>query len=153
MSNFHADLARAQKTQERLAEKLAECLNDSKILDIDGDKHYDIKILYGDKEITFESKEDLMSAKTGNMFLEYECSGKPSGITTTKSDFYLLTMAERGGIMSDYIIPVKTLRCMIHKKKYFSIVSGGDNMAARGYLFKVKDIICEKNCAKLEKST
>ena len=35
-----------------------------------------------------EIKRDMKAKETGNIFIEYESRGKPSGISTTESKFY-----------------------------------------------------------------
>jgi hypothetical protein len=37
---------------------------------------------------TIEVKSDIKARDTGNLFIEYESRGKPSGISRTKADFY-----------------------------------------------------------------
>lgn len=147
--NFKEDLKNAQQTQKRIAGKLALLIEGAEVMDDDGSKQYDIKLLHGNREVTFECKEDFRSVDTGNFFMEYACSDRPSGITTTTADFHVLTMATKGGKMTDYVIPTKVLREMIKECIYFRTdIPGGDNGNARGHLFKVQDIINNKKCTK-----
>ena len=39
---------------------------------------------------TFEVKYDIGSKKTTNFFIEYECNGKPSGLQSTKADYWVI---------------------------------------------------------------
>jgi len=41
---------------------------------------------------TIEVKTDLIAKDTGNVFIEYEYKGNPSGIAKTKSDFYCIAV-------------------------------------------------------------
>ena len=41
----------------------------------------------------FEVKRDRMSSKTGNIAIEIECSGKPSGITATEADWFVYILS------------------------------------------------------------
>lgn len=52
-------------------------------------KEYDFRGEVWGGYITFEVKYDLMVEKTGNIAIEYESRGKPSGIATTKANFWV----------------------------------------------------------------
>ena len=41
-----------------------------------------------------EVKRDLKSKETGNIFIEYQSRGKPSGLATTESDFYCFVIED-----------------------------------------------------------
>ena len=43
-----------------------------------------------------EVKTDRMTHKTGNVFIEYESRGKPSGIATTDADYWVYKIDEVG---------------------------------------------------------
>lgn len=52
-------------------------------------KDYDLEITdNNDKIHTIEIKADRQTRNTGNIFIEFECNGKPSGITTSKADLW-----------------------------------------------------------------
>ena len=51
-------------------------------------KPYDIYV--PEKDIKIEVKRDIGSKDTPNYFIEYECNYKPSGIQSTKSDFWAI---------------------------------------------------------------
>lgn len=53
------------------------------------DYKWDILIKKGHKKITIEVKFDSMFLKTGNFAVEFECRGKPSGIKTTESNYWV----------------------------------------------------------------
>jgi hypothetical protein len=52
---------------------------------------YDLMIKKGDKVISLEIKTDeyYLKRKTNNMVFEVSCNGKPSGINSTKADYYI----------------------------------------------------------------
>jgi hypothetical protein len=87
---------------------------------------YDIVAKKQGKEVTFEVKNDIMAAKTGNIAIEYynTKSNKPSGITGTRALFWV-------HITSDiYIIKTELLRELLKTiKPKRTIKSGGDNNA------------------------
>lgn len=49
-------------------------------------KEHEISQIFSNKKI--EVKTDFMAQETGNIALEYESRGKPSGIAVTEADFY-----------------------------------------------------------------
>lgn len=49
-------------------------------------KEREIAQIFSNKKI--EVKTDFMAQETGNIALEYESRGKPSGISVTEADFY-----------------------------------------------------------------
>lgn len=55
---------------------------------------YDFSIKNADHIYKFEVKADLLSNKTHNYFIEYESSGKPSGIMTSTANYYIITNGE-----------------------------------------------------------
>jgi hypothetical protein len=114
-------------------------------MDYRSDFEYDLKVgQVAEKELgeilenkTIEVKRDLLTAKTGNVFIEYSSRGKPSGIATTKSDFYCIVIED-----TFIILPTKLL-----KKKgrpYLNTnrdVLGGDDNTSKGILLPVIDLI------------
>ena len=99
-------------------------------------KEYDIIFeLEEQKELKVEVKADRRTKQTGNMVIEYESRGKPSGITTTEADKWVYFV---DGTDDVYIIPTKILKKKIEKLKPPK-VKGGDNYTSMMYLFR-KDI-------------
>lgn len=83
--------------------------------------------------VAYEVKSDRMSATTGNMFLEYECNQRPSGIAVSTADywFYYVVKAQE----DVYKIPVPVLKAMTGRS-----VSGGDGYRSRGYLIPLTEL-------------
>lgn len=133
--NFKQDLEVAKTTESEVALLLTDVL-DAKILSFEKTNKYDILALIGDKEITFEVKEDFLCEYTGNVGLEFECRGKPSGIQTSEADYYIYKLHTTNGIQ--YVMhSTSVLKQMIIYKTYFKIVNGGDkNSNSMNYLFK-----------------
>ena len=48
---------------------------------------------------TIEVKRDFLAAKTGNVFVEYESRGKPSGIATSTADYWAFVLDDERIIM------------------------------------------------------
>ena len=86
--------------------------------------------------ITIEVKYDKKSEKTGNFLIETFYNWKPSGILTTKSDWW--------AIVDKWIhyFPTSYLRNVIKSKKLKQIeFKGGDNEPMKGFLIKTHDLV------------
>lgn len=73
--------------REKLIKHLFGSVVDEVTLNKDG--RYDLLIKKGDKEITVEVKFDDRYHETGNFAVECESWGKPSGIETTESQYWI----------------------------------------------------------------
>jgi len=84
----------------------------------------------------YEVKADRLAVNYGcrTMFIEYECNNEPSGISTTKADYWMYFMVKPNGYIC-YEVPVSILKeaCKSAIRK----VSGGDGMRSRGYIIDV----------------
>jgi hypothetical protein len=94
---------------------------------------WDIKTLYNNKEETYEVKSDEISSRTGNICVEYASSGKPSGITSTKADYWV-NFSLFPTRYELHIIPIDILREMIKNKQYVRSCKGGTGMRSEMYL-------------------
>jgi hypothetical protein len=85
---------------------------------------------------TYESKADTKTKDTGNIAIEFRCSGKDSGITTSTATywFYFVHNPDAESIYY-YEIPTDEIREAIAADKYRGPVRGGDNNNAEMYLF------------------
>lgn len=115
-------------------------------------KDYDFWLSVGGKKTYFEVKSDKMTAITGNLCIEYEYKGKPSGINATKADYYIYYVLHtddrtvKGKIIGEdvYIIPVDKLREIAEDCRS---VMGGDGKYSNLYLVNtilVKEYRCGK---------
>jgi len=98
-------------------------------------KPYDI--LDNVTNLKYEVKSDRLGYKTGNIAIEYECSNKPSGITTTEADYYPYFIINKTGY-DLYLIPVEVIREKIKTGNRRS-VNGGDGYRSKMYLFKISE--------------
>ena len=89
-----------------------------------------------------ECKTDRICQKTGNVFIEIESRGKPSGIKTTKSKYFAICLwLEQRDLQTWVLIPTKILKKLM---KSFPIKNGGDNWTSRGHIIpkeKLLDLI------------
>jgi hypothetical protein len=95
-------------------------------------KDWDIKMTYEGTTIYVEVKYDRRAETSGNLAIEFECSGKPSGVATTKADYWCHFVK---GSPFYYMIPIEDLKKAIEEKKYTRTVRGGDGWRANMYLF------------------
>ena len=87
-----------------------------------------------------ECKCDKRCIDTGNVFVEFEDRGKPSGISITKSTFYAFCLykKEREKIQIWVLIPTEILKKLMKK---YPVKSGGDNWEARGHIIPKQDLL------------
>jgi len=87
---------------------------------------------------SYEVKSDRLAYKYGckTMFIEYECSGNPSGIQSTEADFWMYYMVKPSGDYVAYRIPVPELKEMC---KGCVSKAGGDNYRSKGYIVPVNE--------------
>lgn len=91
-------------------------------------KEYDFIL---DDKIKIEVKCDRMAHITGNFAFEFKCFDKPSGITTTKADYYIYFIKYTG---EAYKIPIKNILRACEMPDM--IVKGGDYNKSYMYLIK-----------------
>jgi hypothetical protein len=97
--------------------------------------------LVTDKKI--EVKCDRLSAITGNVYIEFESRGKPSGIATTQAEYYVYKYNEEAAL----IISTEQLkeRCReLYRLGLAKKIKGGDDNTSEGLLIKLKDLV-ERN--------
>ena len=87
-----------------------------------------------------ECKCDKRCIDTGNVFVEFEDRGKPSGISITKSTFYAFCLykKEREKKQIWVLIPTEILKKLMKK---YPVKSGGDNWEARGHIIPKEDLL------------
>jgi len=88
-----------------------------------------------------EVKTDRMTEQTGNVYIEYQSRGKPSGIKTTQADFWVYKVANGKAIVIETIELKKLLRQLILENKAIVGVKGGDDNTSLGVLVKIKDLL------------
>jgi hypothetical protein len=84
--------------------------------------------------IKVEVKCDRMTKKTKNICIEFKCSNKSSGITTTESDYYIYFVV---GTDDVYKIPTNDIRKIIRDNN-FRTYKGGDFGRSEFYLIPEK---------------
>jgi hypothetical protein len=104
------------------------------------DSRYDFKIMdtATKKTYTFEVKADKASIKTNNFFIEtngYDM--KPSGLTTTKANFYIITDET-----NFYLLKTDTLKYIINNNNFkIRALGPRDNITSLGVIVPCDIII------------
>ena len=85
--------------------------------------------------------------KTGNIAIEMECNGKPSGVMATKSDYWVHILAEGDKDYCRLIFDTKTIKRLA--KKYISTLkAGGDGFRSKFVLIPLAEMFMPKNLTK-----
>ena len=92
-----------------------------------------------DVEGQVECKMDRACQRTGNVFIEFEDAGKPSGINKTTAPYYAIGLHKEDREKQIWVlIPTKILKELMVK---YPKKSGGDNWEARGYVIPKEDLL------------
>ena len=123
--NFDKDLLESQK-DFKIISKFLLSKGATNIIE-NHDKRFDISFVLG-KEYTIEIKHDYKYSQTGNIAIEFESRGKPSGISTSIANLW-------GYILGDdfYVMTINSLKKMINDNNFKS-VKGGDDYSSKMYL-------------------
>jgi|TARA_R110001592_G_scaffold19370_1_gene79567 hypothetical protein len=123
-NKFDIDLKYGQEREQRLAS----------ILDKDKNK------------IEVKTERDWWF-KTGNIAIEIECNGKPSGIMATKADYWVHILAEGDKDYCRLIFDTRTIK-RLAKKYIGTLKNGGDGWRSRFVLIPLAEIFLPKNLSK-----
>ena len=114
-------------------------------------KKFDIDLEYGqvreqlvadmlqDKKIEVKSERDMWQ-RTGNIAIEYQSYGKPSGIDATESDYWFHNLCVGEDTFCTLVFNTESLKKIIGNLDYKRSVSGGDNNASRMYLLNLQKL-------------
>ncbi len=88
-------------------------------------------------ESVVEVKNDKLVSKTGNVYVEHECRGKPSGIAISTSPYWAIVL-DGPNYKREVIVIIRATRLReICKQSGYRNVKGGDSNTSRGYLMSV----------------
>ena len=136
-------------------------LNDAKTLE--GMKGWDVDLKFGkhfeemiDDIFTGKHKAEIKTERDqwvgyGNLAIELEHNGKPSGLTRTESDVWIHNLAFKGKLMGSFLIPVDVLRSITEKMiedKVARVTKGGDGWKSKLALLPINRILeyVQKEC-------
>jgi len=117
----------------------------------DDRKKFDIDLAYGqmhedqiiemlqDKKIEVKTERGMWT-KTGNIAIEFESYGKPSGINATESDYWFHKLAVDDEIFCTLVFDVPTLKKIVEKLDYHKVVKGGDHYASKMFLVNLSKL-------------
>lgn len=98
------------------------------------DNKYDFIMNFKGTQISYEVKTDVFVAPgfdTGNLFVEYECRNKPSGIKVTKADYFVTYFLFFNQI---WYIKTSDLNTLIENNKFPIGIGGDPGSKSTGYL-------------------
>ena len=114
-------------------------------------KKFDLDLQYGsiredkiadmltNKKIEVKSERNIWQ-KTGNICIEYESWGKPSGIRATESDYWFHNLCIGDKEFCTLVFHTDILRTIVDKLDTFKTVSGGDSNASRMFLVNLQKL-------------
>ena len=115
MSKFDLDLKYGQIREDKIAE------------------------MFTDKKIEVKSERGMWM-KTGNICIEYQSYGKPSGIANTEANYWFHNLCIGDDIFCTLIFDVPKLKKLIEKLDFKKSVSGGDHNASRMWLVNIRKL-------------
>jgi hypothetical protein len=80
-----------------------------------------------------EVKYDIMAEHTGNVFVEFESRGNPSGIAKTQADFWVIKVAK--SFITFKVDDLKDICREWYKEK--GSILGGDSNTSKGVLIPI----------------
>lgn len=79
-------------------------------------------------------------AKTGNICIELESWGKPSGINATESDIWVQNLVKDGELIASILVPTDKLKQLLEVLPNRTVM-GGDNNASKLQLVKLTKLM------------
>ena len=118
-------------------------------MNYNNDFRYDLKVgqvyekqfsdLLGSK---IEIKRDFKCLETGNIYVEYQSRGKPSGISTSEAEYWCYWLSD----VLCIFIKIEELKILC--RKYINTnrdKKGGDMNTSKGILLPLVDLITKQN--------
>ena len=124
---------------------------------IEDRKKFDLDLQYGqvrekivanmlqDKKIEVKSERGMW-LQTGNIAIEYESYGKPSGINATDSDYWFHNLCVGDEVFGTLVFETKMLKKIINASinaNQVRSVSGGDHNASKMYLINIQNLFSQ----------
>lgn len=130
---FLNDLEAGKAGEIKVAKILQKFYGADSISQISKGKHHDFTLIFDDKEEAFEVKTDFYAQKSGNIFLEFSCNSKPSGLLATQSFRWAILIPHINKVI---VFCPKEIWSYLSKSKH-KRVNGGDGGRASGYLIDI----------------
>ena len=81
--------------------------------------------------------------ETGNICIEYESWGKPSGIKATESDYWFHNLCVGDKEFCTIVFDTNMLRIIVNQLDSFKTVTGGDHNASKMYLVSLQKLFSD----------
>ena len=133
---FKRDLERGHRAEDKAVELLKSEYPSIRAIYKSNDQVFKSYDLIDDTGYTFEVKGEIKSKETGNIVIEWECRGKPSGITSTKADEWFHMYYLEGNWVYT--------RCSVTDLRYYiawkqpKSIRGGDENESQMYLIEAR---------------
>ena len=85
--------------------------------------------------------------KTGNIAIEVECNGKPSGVMATTANYWVHILSDGDKDYCRLIFDTRTIK-RLAKKYIKTLKAGGDGFRSRFVLIPLAEIFLPKNLSK-----
>ena len=122
---------------------LEPCVEDRKKFDIDLEygkvREKQVADMLQDKKIEVKSERGLWQ-KSGNIAIEYQSYGKPSGIDATESDYWFHNLCVGDETFCTLVFKTDSLKKIIENLNSKRSVTGGDHNASRMYLVNLQKL-------------
>lgn len=114
-------------------------------------KKFDLDLAYGqmhedrvldmleNKKVEVKTERGMWT-NTGNIAIEFESYGKPSGINATEADYWFHNLAVDDDVYCTLVFKTENLRKIVEKLDNHRIVKGGDNWASKMYLVNISKL-------------
>ena len=104
------------------------------------EKHID-EMFSGAKTCEIKTERDTW-AKTGNICIEVQSYGKPSGLASTEAELWVQNLVKDGELVCSLVFNTDKLKEIV-KSMDTRTVMGGDNLASKLHLVSLKKLISE----------
>ena len=113
-------------------------------MNYNNDFKYDLKVgQVKEKELgtifenaKIEVKYDLQALTTGNVFVEYESRNKPSGLSTSQSDYYCFVFGDTWHLIKTDLLKSRCRKYLNTKRD----IKGGDMNTSKGILLPINQL-------------
>ena len=92
-------------------------------------------------KVEVKTERDIWS-HTGNICIEIESRGKPSGLATTEAELWVQNLVKDGELVCSLVFKTDKLKEIVEKMPT-RIVMGGDNLSSKLHLVSLKNLIEE----------
>ena len=114
-------------------------------------KKFDIDLAYGQlheqrvlgmlesKKLEVKTERDMWS-KTGNIAIEFESYGKPSGIESTEADYWFHNLSIGEDVYCTLVFKTEILKKIVTELDTHRVVKGGDHFASKMFLVNLSKL-------------